>query len=386
MKLFRIVGIAAGISSMMLMGISCRDRDWGKDLAHIPYAPTAYTIPKPDHFPQVKIPADNPMTVEGVQLGRRLFYDPILSADSSMSCASCHLPAGSFTDNKKYSTGIDGIEGKRSSMSLLNIAYANNGLFWDGRSKTLEDQALLPVEDPIEMHNTWVNVIEKLRAHPSYPEKFRQAFGILDKSEITKELAAKALAQFERILISSGNSKYDRFQFKGESNLLDDEELDGYIMFNDDALNQGVSLPDAQCFHCHGGIMNTGNNYFNNGLDSVRSLNDFTDLGRFLVTGNETDKGKFRAPTLRNIALTAPYMHDGRFQTLEEVLDHYSKNGKGAPNEDPFVRQVGYPIQGTNPIRYSGLTPYQKQAIIRFLETMNDPDFVQNPDVQNPFR
>ncbi|MBU6341913.1 MAG: cytochrome C peroxidase [Bacteroidetes bacterium] len=355
------------------------------DLEDIPYNPQAYTIVKPAHFPEIEVPKDNPMTLEGVQLGRRLFYDPILSADSSISCASCHLPKGSFTDNKATSKGIDGINGRRSAMSLLNVAYVKNGLFWDGRSPSLEDQALRPVEDPVEMHNSWTKVVEKLKWNKDYPTRFRQAFGINDRSEITKELAAKAMAQFERILISSGNSKYDRFKFKGENNLFDDEELDGFIMFNDDALNQGVNLPDAQCFHCHGGILNTGNNYFNNGLDSVSNLDGFKDLGRYLVTTNNSDKGKFRAPTLRNIELSAPYMHDGRFKTLEEVVDHYSKNGTGVSNEDPFIRQIGYPIQGSNPIKYTGLTPHQKQSIVKFLKTLTDTDFVNNPDIQNPF-
>ncbi len=352
------------------------------DLLDIPYNPEPYTIVKPAHFPEIPIPANNPMTKAGVQLGRYLFYDPILSANNTMSCSSCHLPAGSFTDNKAVSIGIDGIPGKRSSMSLLNIAYAGNGLFWDGRSKTLEDQALLPVEDPIELHTTWGNVIEKLKAHPDYPTRFRQAFGINDRSEITKELAAKAMAQFQRILISSGNSKFDRFKFKNDDNALDDDEWEGMVMFFDDSGNQGVNLPDAQCFHCHGSTTLTGNNYFNNGLDSVGSLDEFKDLGRFLVTNNPSDKGKFRAPTLRNIALTAPYMHDGRFNTLKEVLDNYSKNGKNVSNEDPFIRQLGYSNgNGT----WSGLTEDQKNKIVKFLEALNDTDFINNPDIQNPF-
>ena len=353
----------------------------GCDLSGIPYQPTAYTIPKPAHFPQIPIPADNPMTLEGVQLGRRLFYDPILSADSTMSCASCHLPQSSFTDNKAVSTGIDGIAGRRSSMSLLNIAYANNGLFWDGRSKSLEAQALLPVEDPIELHHTWPNVVEQLKQHPEYPELFRKAFGIENCCGITKELTAKALAQFERILISSGTSKFDQYVL-GDPDALDDEELDGKLMFFDEG--QDVNLPDAQCFHCHGGITMTGNNYFNNGLDSVASLDDFRDKGRGEVSGNRTDNGKFRTPTLRNIALTAPYMHDGRFPTLEAVLKHYDGNGKGVSNEDPFIRQIGFPLGG-NVLTYSGLTPYQQQAIVKFLHTLTDTTFIQNPDIQDPF-
>lgn len=348
------------------------------DLTDIPYNPTAYAIKKPENFPSIPIPADNPMTQEGVQLGRLLFYDPILSGDSTMSCSSCHLPAGSFTDNKAVSTGIDGIAGRRSSMSLLNVAYVNTRLFWDGRVKTLEEQALMPVEDPIELHTTWPVVVERLQNHADYPELFRKAFGINSCQQITKELAAKAIAQFERILISSGTSKYDRF-LRGELD-LEDEELRGKLMFFDEGAQTG--LPDGQCFHCHGSITLTGNNFFNNGLDSVGSLNEFTDKGLGEFTGNPSDNGKFRATTLRNIALSAPYMHDGRFNTLEEVMAQYNDNGFFVVNEDPFVQQIGFPVQG----HYPGLTPIQTSDIIAFLHTLTDTAFINNPDIQNPFQ
>ncbi|MBL7808965.1 MAG: cytochrome C peroxidase [Saprospiraceae bacterium] len=348
------------------------------DLEHVPYDPQPYTILKPTFFPNVPVPEDNPMTYDGVQLGRRLFYDPILSADSTMSCASCHLPAGNFTDNKAVSVGIDGIAGKRSSMALLNIAYATNGLFWDGRAASLEAQALMPVEDPVEMHHHWPQLVEQLKEHPGYPALFRKAFGIKNRSEISKELAAKAIAQFERILISSGTSKYDKFA-QGDVDVFDDEELDGYLMYFEEAWKYGLNLPDAQCFHCHGGITLTGNNYFNNGLDSVGSLDEFKDFGRFKVTGNPSDKGKFRTPTLRNIALSGPYMHDGRFQTLEQVIDNYARKGFGVSNEDPNL-----PLMGLNAPNNT-LTQDHKKAIVKFLHTLTDTVFINNPDIQNPF-
>lgn len=348
------------------------------DLEHVPYDPQPYTILKPAFFPNVPVPEDNPMTYDGVQLGRRLFYDPILSADSTMSCASCHLPAGNFTDNKAVSVGIDGIAGKRSSMALLNIAYATNGLFWDGRAASLEAQALMPVEDPVEMHHYWPQLVEQLKEHPGYPALFRKAFGIKNRSEISKELAAKAIAQFERILISSGTSKYDKFA-QGDVDVFDDEELDGYLMYFEEAWKYGLNLPDAQCFHCHGGITLTGNNYFNNGLDSVGSLDEFKDFGRFKVTGNPSDKGKFRTPTLRNIALSGPYMHDGRFQTLEQVIDNYARKGFGVSNEDPNL-----PLMGLNAPNNT-LTQDHKKAIVKFLHTLTDTVFINNPDIQNPF-
>jgi cytochrome c peroxidase len=354
------------------------------DLLNIAYNPTAYTIAKPAHFPQVPVPDSNAMTVEGVQLGRRLFYDPILSGDSTMSCASCHGTEGSFTDNKRFSIGIDGVAGRRNSMSLLNIAYTTTGLFWDGRTRTLEQQSLHPVEDPVEMHDTWPNVIGKLRRHADYPALFRKAFGVSDRDQINRYLVAKAIAQFERTLVSSGQSKYDRFRFGQEVDLFDEEEIDGMLMFFDEGAAAG--LPDAQCFHCHGGITLTGGNFFNNGLDKVGSLADFPDKGRGAVTGQITDNGKFRAPTMRNIVFSAPYMHDGRFSTLHDVLDHYSKNGTGAANEDPFIRQIGPVIPGSNPVRHAGLTDYQKRAIIKFLHTLTDTTFMKRADIQNPFK
>ena len=343
------------------------------DLTDIPYDPKPYTILKPAHFPEVPFPADNPFTVDGIALGRRLFYDPILSADSTMSCSGCHLPQGSFTDNYAVSVGIDGVAGKRSSMSLLNIAYATNGLFWDGRVKTLEEQALLPVEDPIELHTSWPNVIEKLKKHPTYPEYFRKAFGIANTGEITKELAAKAIAQFERTLISSGTSKFDQF-INGNIDALDEEELDGKLMFFDEGA--AYNLPDGQCFHCHGGITLTGNQFFNNGIDSVASLDDFTDKGLGGVTGNRFHNGKFRTPTLRNIAFSAPYMHDGRLQTLEE-------NGFGVENEDIFISQMGFPLGNG---KYSGLNAYHQRALVKFLHALTDTVAINNPDFQNPFK
>jgi cytochrome c peroxidase len=349
------------------------------DLTDIPFAPQPYTIIKPDHFPEVPVPDSNRMTLEGVQLGRMLFYDPILSADSSQSCSSCHLPQGSFTDNYAVSVGIDGISGRRSSMSLLNVGYVTNGLFWDGRVQSLEQQALMPVEDPIEMHNKWQSVIAKLKTHPVYPAMFRKAFGITDRDLITKELAAKAMAQFERILVSSGKSKFDEFQ-RGNPDVFDDEELDGKLMFFDEG--KDYNLPDAQCFHCHGGITLTGNQYFNNGLDDVASLDAFADLGRGAVTGNRNDKGKFRSPTLRNIAMSAPYMHDGRFQTLEEAVAQYADNGFGVENEDIFIGQMGFPLGNG---QYSGFSEYHKKALVKFLHALTDTTFVNNPDIKNPF-
>lgn len=342
--------------------------DPGIDLSQIDFDPQEYLIKQVIEFPVMEIPEDNPMTQEGVDLGRHLFYDPILSADSTQSCNSCHLLEGSFTDNKAVSVGIDGIAGKRSSMSLLNIGYSLNGLFWDGRVQTLEEQALLPVEDPIELHDDWENVMSKLQNSPLYREKFRKAFGISNSKEMTKEMTAKAIAQFERSLISSGRSKYDRWKDNKAS--LTELEEDGFSLFYDIPDDE---FPDAQCFHCHIDPLFTDNGYFNNGMDDVPTLEDFVDLGRGAITGNRFDNGKFRVPTLRNIEFTAPYMHDGRFQTLEEVMEEYDKGGHGIENEDQNIREP------------FNLTDYEKEAVIAFIKTLSDTTFLNNPAHKTPF-
>ena len=336
------------------------------DLSGIPYNPVPYTPQVPEDFPRLEQPEQNMMTIDGVSLGRNLFYDPILSRDSSMSCASCHLQNGSFTDNLPVSPGVDGIAGSRSSMSLLNVGFYQHGLFWDGREQTLEEQILLPVEDPLEMDAQWPEVVDRLKSHPDYPEQFRKAFGIANTSDITKELAAAAMAQFNRTIISSGNSKYDRFQ-RGEL-FLSDSEYNGYIMFFD----LSPDLPDAECAHCHAGSLFTDNSYRNNGLDDPGSLDDFEDKGRGLVTGDRFDNGRFRVPTLRNVQFSAPYMHDGRFETLEEVIEHYNSGGFRVENTDPLMRPLG-------------LSPRQQQDLLAFLHTLADTTVLNDPILSNPF-
>lgn len=341
-----------------------------ESLENIPYNPQGYTVTVPAGFPQLEIPADNPLTVDGIDLGRRLFYDPILSADSSMACATCHAPAGNFTDNKALSKGIDGLFGTRSSMTLENVGFFKNGLFWDGRVSTLEEQAIKPVENPIELHDDWTNIETKLRRHADYPTRFRKAFGISKKSEITRDLAAKAIAQFERTMVSSGTSRFDLALTPGSGVFFTEQEQNGYNMFF-----QLNGAKDAQCGHCHSGPLISSNNYFNNGLDSAATLNDFPDPGRGKITGNINENGKFRAPSLRNITKSAPYMHDGRFQTLEQVVDHYNAGGKYSENIDPFLIQL----------KNHPLTAQEKMDLIVFLKTFTDTVFINNPAFKNPF-
>jgi len=338
------------------------------DLTAIPYNPTPASLAIPSNFPPIVPAPDNPLTIDGIELGRRLFYDPILSVDSSMSCFSCHMQTFNFTDNLAVSEGVDGIAGKRSSMALMNLAFNHNGFFWDGRVNTLEEQAELPVEDEIELHNTWDEVICRLTVHDDYPTYFREAFGIADKNEITKELAAKAIAQFERSIIS-GNSKYDKF-IRGEL-FLDDDELAGHDMYFDLAANK-IRFPDTECGHCHGGPLLTTNEYLNNGTQEAATLSDFADLGLGGITEIPSDNGKFRVPTLRNIEHSAPYMHDGRFESLEEVIDHYSSGGKSSPNKDVLI----YPVS---------MDSIQKAELLAFLKTFTDTTFMNSQVYSNPF-
>ena len=347
--------------------VGCEDDNImaSRDLEDIPYAPVAYVVDVPEDFPMLEMPEDNPMTQEGVELGRRLFYDPILSADSTISCASCHLPELAFTDGLKSSIGINGQETSRNSMSLVNVGFYYSGLFWDGRVMTLEEQSLHPIEDPIEQGNDLDVLIAKLRAHEDYAPRFRKAFGIVDRSQINRNLIGKALAQWERIIVS-GNSRYDQFA-RGEI-LLEDDEDRGHSMFFD--FDNG--LKDAECNHCHNIPLFTANSYHNNGLDSVG--NDYTlfaDIG-LGINGIVGDTGKFRTPTLRNIELTAPYMHDARFISLNDVMDHYNTGVKPARNKDPLVTNLNIPQE-------------DKDALVAFMKTLTDTSYLEIPQVLSPF-
>ena len=329
-----------------------------KDLTNIMYAPKNYNLLYPSNLGQAIIPEDNPLTEDGVFLGKRLFFDPILSVDSTKSCASCHLPELSFNDSKALSLGVNGRLSKRSSMPLINLAFTKNSFFWDGRVKTLEEQALLPVEDPNELNHKWIDIENLLRKHTSYPKLFRKAFGIKTTDEITRDLTVKAIAQFERTIIS-GNSKFDKI-LRGEA-LFSDLELYGYSMFIDSDPN----VKDAECGHCHSLPLGTSDQFFNNGLVEAPTMTEFKDIGRAMVTGNIIDRGKFKAPTLRNIIFTAPYMHDGRFQTIDAVLDHYSSGGKSSPNKDPLI----YPLN---------LNSFERRALKAFIETLVDTSFMND--------
>ncbi len=359
-----LVSILGGMALCLVEGCSSNDSDGPieEEETYIP-TPKPLTIPPilQQLLPAPYIPADNPQTEEGLALGRKLFYDPILSGDGSQACASCHQPGNSFSDPKKFSIGIDGFEGTRNSMPLYNMAWnTNEKFFWDGRSVGLEKQALDPVTNPIEMHNTWENAVASLQATAPYPELFRKAFGT---SIVTKELTAKAIAQFERTLISA-NAPFDRYLL-GE-NSLTPEEINGFAIFMDEAR--------GDCFHCHGNAFNplwTDNIFHNNGLDAI-----ITDKGLGNISGDPNDDGKFKSPSLRNLAYTAPYMHDGRFETLDEVINHYSEGLVYSRTIDPLMKAVSR--GGVQ------LTESDKADLKAFLLSLSDPSFISNPAFQDP--
>lgn len=313
------------------------------------YQTTPYEIPTPFGFPTMKIPEDNPTTLEGIALGEKLFNDPILSADNTLSCADCHLQSSSFSDPNQYSLGIDGIAGTRNASAIINVGWSNL-FFWDGRVNSLEEQALEPINNPIEMHNNWSNVELEINANEEYVLLFKKAFNI---SYIDSIYIVKAIAQFERTMISA-NSKYD--QFLKQEVQLTASELNGYAIFNSEK---------GDCFHCHGTEMFVDNLFHNNGLDSE----PFSDLGLGAITNLAMDNGKFKTPTLRNIEFTAPYMHDGRFATLEEVIDHYNSGGEYSSTVDPLMKKLGVGLQLTN---------QEKEDLIAFLKTLSDPNFISN--------
>lgn len=355
---------------------SCSDEKVDDDDT-IPYTynPTYVTIPSPEGFPAMTIPADNPFTKEGIQLGKMLFFDPILSGDSTLACAGCHFQSFGFTDmGKKVSTGIDGISGSRNAMPLFNLGFMSS-FFWDGRAATLEELVLIPVEDPIEMHEEWPNNITKIKRHALYPELFYNAFGTTD---INKEHAAKAISQFLRTIIS-GNSPYDKQKNTpgGYTGWTDEMEYGRELFFGEP--NAG----GADCFHCHVDVLFQNVNQFdqfrNNGLVDAQNENDFSDKGRGGVTGKPSDNGKMKVPSLRNLLYTAPYMHDGRFATLEEVIEFYDHGVHlNAANLDPLMLKPGKE-DGLN------LSDEDKKNLLEFLKSLSDEAFINNPDYASPF-
>jgi cytochrome c peroxidase len=296
-------------------------------------------------LPAVPFPRDNPYTPEKAELGRVLYFDTRLSSDNSVSCASCHAPEFGFTDGAAFSTGIGGQVGGRSAPTVINRAYSTVQ-FWDGRAASLEAQAKGPIANPIEMTHEMDEtaahqaVVEKLRAIPGYRRMFKAAF---DNEEFDMDHIAKAIATFERTVLS-GNSAFDRYR-AGETSAMTEQQVRGMDVF----------FNKAACDSCHLGFNFTDSSYVNIGIGMEKPD---PDLGRHVVSGREEDKGAFKTPSLREIEHTAPYMHDGRFKTLEEVVGYYDEGG----HANPWIDQRMKPLK---------LTDRDKSDLVAFLKALS---------------
>ncbi|MCB9226050.1 MAG: cytochrome c peroxidase [Chitinophagales bacterium] len=328
------------------------------------YDDTPYVIEKYYRFPVAEIPTDNPLTQAKVDLGRKLFYETRLSQSKTMSCGTCHAQANAFTDNGKVLSVNDiGNNTARNSSSIVNLVWSDKGFFWDGRQPTLEDA----VEDAInaEQHVPWEFTLDEIKADTMYQNAFARAF---KNEEISRQSINMAIASFMRIIISK-DSKFDKFT-RGEASLTE-LELEG--------LNNLFLTEDGDCFHCHGVYpFMTDNDFHDNGLQAnINNVNEYVDKGLGEMNGVSTDLGKMKAPPLRNLSYTAPYMHDGRFATLDEVIDFYSEGLHRTPNIDPLMKKIDH--GGLQ------LDAQQKAALKAFLLTLDDPTFIANEEYSNPF-
>lgn len=292
---------------------------------------TPVEIKAPLGLPPIPFPRDNPPTAETIALGRRLYYDPALSVDNTVSCATCHGPEQGFSDGKPVSNGVQNKTGTRNSPTVLNSAYFEVQ-FWDGRAPSLEKQAEGPVQNPVEMAHTLKGVEDKLNADPSYRDQFAAAFG---SGPITYEMVEKAIATFERTVVA-GNSPFDRWKYGHDESAVNDSVKRGFIVFT--AKNKG------NCAACHlvgkDYSIFTDNKFHNIGVGV--DLGKITDYGRYAVTKNEADRGAFKTACLRNIALTAPYMHDGSLKTLKDVIDYYIGGGNSNAHLDKNMRVLDF--------------------------------------------
>ena len=352
---------------------------------YLPEKFTPYEFKMGATFPIPDLPRDNPLTVERVELGRTLFFDQRLSINDEQSCADCHAPEKAFTDGRRTARGAEGGFGPRNSMPLFNLAWKRE-FFWDGRAKSLREQVLQPIQNPIEMHQSLTNLVAKLQSsrgsrreealtltsdcrpptselsllmpaatNTDYPALFTAAFG---GPEITAQKISLALENY-LLTLTSFDAKFDRV-LRGAEKFTAGEQR-GFELFSTEYDPRRGQF-GADCFHCHGGPLFQSQAFANNGLDGA-----FADIGREKVTGLASDRGKFAVPSLRNIALTAPYMHDGRFRTLEEVVEHYSTGVVRSSTLDPNLAK--HPDGGVP------LSAADKQALVAFLNTLTDEQF-----------
>jgi cytochrome c peroxidase len=331
------------------------------------YDPTPYVLDTKG-LPPPPLPPDNALTVQKVKLGKMLFHERLLSKDGSQSCADCHVQTDGFSDTRRFSVGVEGSPGTRQAMAVFNMAWhrvgPGRGFFWDGRAALLRDQALRPIQDPLEMNETLPNAVAKLQASKTYRDQFMRAFG---SDTVTSGRMALAMEQF-MLSIVSGGSKFDKVQ-RGEATFTAAEQRGHDLFFRE--VNPATGAVGAECFHCHGGPNFSNDAFMNNGLDSPPQ---WTDLGRYEVTKDDRDRARFKVTSLRNIDLTPPYMHDGRFTTLEEVVRHYNTGVKGSPTVERDLLQFNLRPGGL------GLSETQIADVVAFLKTLTDPDLVASAE------
>ena len=309
-----------------------------------------YNLKIPTGFPIPEFAEDNPLTVEGIKLGKKLFFDKRLSRDGSLSCASCHLVGLGFTDNLAVSIGVDGAVGSRNSPTLANTVYQDR-YFYDGGVPTLELQVLAPIHNKQEMDFNILDLVDLLNEDEELVALSKKVY---QRDVIDPWVITRAISNYERIMIS-GNSRYDQYYYQGNTNVMTAQEIEGMNLFFSDEL---------KCAECHSGFNFTNNDYANIGLYEV-----YEDFGRERISFDSTDIGKFKVPTLRNIELTSPYMHDGSIETLEEVIDFLNTGGMEHANKSEFIVPLN-------------LSSTQKTNLIVFLKTLTDTEFINNPIFQ----
>lgn len=362
MKKILIYGMFIISTISILMMESC-----GNDPVDLPEPNNPYVL---DYgiFPPPQIAIDNQLTDQGVKLGRMLFYEKMLSSNNQMSCASCHNQNTAFSDTNKLSIGVLGLPGGRHAMSVFNMAWNTNEFFWDGRAHLLREQSLKPIQDSLEMHENLPSVIAKLQSSEMYTKQFQNAFGT---ETITSELMSKAMEQFMNSIVSN-RSKYDDY-LENKTTLSATEERGRFLFITE----YNPAFPDASgadCQHCHGGSNFENDKFMNNGIDDDASM---TDIGRQKVTNSTLDKAKFKVPSLRNVELTHPYMHDGRFKTLEEVVEHYNLVTNSSTLDGSFQQQL--PYGGLK------LSKEDKSALVAFLKTLTDHQLTKDTRYSSPF-
>jgi cytochrome c peroxidase len=313
--------------------------------------PVPYQLNIPSWFPEMEIPAENQLTKARIELGRKLFYEPLLSLDSSISCGTCHLQEKAFTDGLSISLGVDGALGLRNAPTLANIGFAPY-FFHDGGVLTLELQSQQPIFSVDEMHFSIAGFLERIENDAEYKRMFEEAYNREpDAFGITR-----AIASFERTFISA-NSRFDQFEYQEISDALSEQEKRGRTLFFSE---------QTKCSTCHEPPLFTNYEFENIGL----YLN-YADSGRARISHLAADNGKFKVPTLRNVALTAPYMHNGSMQTLEEVVEHFSSGGVNHPNQSEKIQPLN-------------LNQQEKENLVAFLKSLTDQSFISEPDFSNP--